>query len=1074
MDIINNYFELQATTNPNKIAVSIGGAQITYGMLHHKSNHLATQLQNIGLKPDTLIAICLERSIDQIIAMLSILKAGGAYVPLDPNQPPERLKTILNNSECSILITRKTYVNKTFKQYTGKIVVLNKRRKNIKTQPHNLHTSIKPNNLAYVIYTSGSTGAPKGVLIEHQSVVNYCQWLQQYANITPDLRIDGSANYCFDMAVTTTIAPLMLGATIIMCNDDVKKNPHIYLHYLQTNKINCIKITPSYFKELIREITASYIPLPDLQTIILGGENLQVADCRTWLKYYPQHTLYNEYGPTETTVAVTQQKITKHNIQLFQTYVPIGTPCNNITCSILDENMHPVSQNNSGELYISGICLARGYNNQPDLTSANFIKHNNNHLYKTGDLCRYLPDGSIECLGRIDNQIKIRGHRIELGEIEYHLKQHPQIKDAILYAYQSPSLNTEIIAYYILKDRRHKLSYKKLRTHLAKNVPDYMLPKAFVAINSFPLTANGKLDYKQLPNPTIDANYKAPTTNIEKKLLKIWSDELKIDSIGIYDNFYELGGHSLNSARIIQNIKLIFKKDINYKEFHHAANIANLSSIIKQKPRNKNKLISHKIDLKKIPLSDFQLLLWLSKTFIPKARKLNLIAVKRFEGEINLHHLNQAFADVLNKHPILSMRIATFYPAHIAQNIQKTSITETDLRGLESSQIEKILLNSTIQLTQYYPWPKNQPLARIRLFYLTDNSAEIQFCIPHLIADEISLNIFWQDLSNYYLEHQNLQKQTKKEIAHNIAFQTYIFEEQQHMQQNLQKDYLFWKSYLQNVSFLRIPQQYIVPNMQKHNLAYSTYYSFPASLLKQLEELCIENHLGLDHILCASISVMLQNTFQQQNNNILLNIVKSTRNNQKYDEAIGCFIKIDPISVEVPDDKNILTIAQQINQSMLQISNYTYTSNILKLACATNAESNLKHKMIKVLINTYNNVLKILALNYQSLPFSLNLNSYKFSNTFLIYINIWNNFIEKNQRTNLFNLKSQDLPVYKSDISQLDNLIDLSFLRDENQKDIYLVISSNLFPETRMQMAHEVMRLLHEISDKELRHAELL
>lgn len=434
---------------------------------------------------------------------------------------------------------------------------------------------------AYVIFTSGSTGKPKGVVIQHQSVLKYAHWFNEYTQLPNSQLIDHSSNYCFDMAITTTIIPLLLGHTIVLCPDDIKKNTRLYLNHLKKNAIQLIKITPSYLKELLREIGNHPVDLPDLKTIILGGENLSSADCAQWLTLYPNHQLYNEYGPTEATVGVTQQVINTSNIHDFDSLVPIGRPASHVRCYLLNEHQEEVDP---GELYLGGSALASGYLNDSVLTAKHFI-HSKTHgrLYKTGDLCHRLPNGSLECLGRIDGQFKIRGFRVEPGEIEFHLKQCPTIQDALVHMHPNQE---KLIAYCILQKPDETLDALRVRRYLQNHLPLYMIPQAFVSLPAFPLTANGKLNYKALPEPDLSSTlHVSPRTQLEETLQIIWGQELNLENISIENHFYELGGHSLNAARILSNINETLRIELKFEEFYRAETIAGLARFIQKNIR---------------------------------------------------------------------------------------------------------------------------------------------------------------------------------------------------------------------------------------------------------------------------------------------------------------------------------------------------------------------------------------------------------------------------------------------------------------------------------------------------------
>ena len=547
---LDGLFNEQVRRHSKAVAVICADQSLNYNELNQRANQIAHYLKSMGADVDSPVAICMERSIDLLIVIMGILKSGSAYLPLDPEHPDERLRYTLRDNQHPIIITSQAFKNR-FLDYTDKVIVLEAAESEIlKQSTQNLNSCSTPNSLAYIIYTSGSTGHPKGTLIEHRSVINYSQWFSQYSSCEPMQRIDFSSNYIFDMSITSSITALLNGLTIVICNDELKKDIRQYLRYLQDQQINLIKITPSYFKVLLHELNNKAIPLPHLKTIILGGENLQTIDCKAWLERYPHHTLHNEYGPTVATVAVSAFKVSADTIESLSTSVPIGTPGPHMRCYILNEQLKPCGIDEIGELYIGGLCLARGYLNQPVLTEQKFIKNpitqdKDKTLYKTGDLCKQLREGCIEYIDRIDHQLKIRGYRIEPGEIENTLISYPGIKEAIVLA-QKDNHSEKLIAYYMLHDDQQTPDISHLQQHLAQSLPQYMIPSAFVRIDALPLTTNGKLDRQALPIPrfTTTQHYTPPSSTLEKTLADIWSNELGLDLVGIDDHFFELGGHS--------------------------------------------------------------------------------------------------------------------------------------------------------------------------------------------------------------------------------------------------------------------------------------------------------------------------------------------------------------------------------------------------------------------------------------------------------------------------------------------------------------------------------------------------
>ena len=1070
---IHTLFEKHARLKPDTYAIMHNKKSLNYDELNKKANQLARYLLAKGLQPDTPIALCIERSFECLITMLAILKAGGGYLPIDASHPAERLLLILNDSNAPILITKSNLKEK-FKDYQGTLILLDQIKQIIAQEDsNNLNLDVKPQQIAYVIYTSGSTGKPKGVLIEHRSAVNYCFWFTDYCSLKKKQKVDFSSNHTFDMAITLSIAPLVLGLTIVICDDEVKKNVRHYLKHLKSSKINLIKLTPSYFKILIQEVKNEFINLPYLKTIILGGENLTTADCKSWLKLYPKHVLYNEYGPTETTVGISQFKICKKNVSNLGTNVPIGQIGYNTNFIILDANHTPVTPGETGELHVGGICLARGYLNQPELTTKQFITDpQHGRLYKTGDLCRQREDGILEYFGRIDSQVKIRGFRIDPEEVEKHLASFATIDSAVVLAQKDPLNEDRLVAYFTLKGTDTPPNVTQLREHLQNHLPEYMIPTAFININSFPLTSNGKLDKSLLPNSHLTASqqHKKPLTVLEKKLAEIWSEELGVKDIGVDDDFFELGGHSLSAARIISKINRSLKKDIALHDFYHATSIAKLVDVINKKKKRNKKLLARKLELfnklEDIPLCDFQFMLWISDTFESKAKKLNITCRKRLQGQLDIKALEFAFNAVLKKQEVLFYRILKFRPAQLLQKNLSFKITEINLKSLSEQDSEIELESSINQLIDFYPWPKESPLIIAKLFHLNNDEVELQICLPHIVSDDFSPQILLSELSQFYLLY-NRQPDTKAIKADN-NYKKYIFNEQYDMQQNIDRDTLFWRNYLKDASLFTISEKHIIKNMQSNNIAYSTYTQIPVSELNNLKQFCANHHISINDGLSAAVALALHRCSEIQEHKTTytyMNIVKSTRNSDTYDETIGCFLRLEPVKIALEKSPTLSTIAKQIHQSTIETSMYQQCPNLIKLSSVSTF--NQKRKIIKsflvnVFTSLYAKIFSLPEINRKILKLcSDRLNSFQRTTHFLININIHKNFISEphKNKTNLFGLDTTKINDHQYDLLKIDNMIDACFLRKEDGTP-FLVISANLKSNFRELIAKETISIL--------------
>lgn len=1078
-DTIHALFEAQVAKTPTITAIVHEHQTITYEELNKKTNQIARFLLEQRVKLNTQVALCMERSVDLLTSILAILKLGCAYIPLDSNHPEERLLYTLQDNNNPILITTSNFKNK-FVRYQKNLIIIDEVKSEINQQQSgNLNHPVSTHNLAYIIYTSGSTGKPKGVEIEHKNVINYTHWFANYSHCQPKQRIDFSSNTIVDMAITTSIVPLMLGLTVVICNEEIKKNARAYLKFIAENKIHSIKITPSYFKFLLQELRTHPIALPHLKNLTLGGENLSTTDCAFWLNLYPNHLLFNEYGPTEATVAVTQFTISKSNISSLGVSVPIGKPGQNIRCLILGEDKTPKKDGEIGELYIGGDCLARGYLHQPELTDNCFIQSaiDGERLYKTGDLAIRQKKGIFEFVGRIDNQVKIRGFRIDPNEIEKHLLNHPMIENCVVLGREDKTHEKRLIAYYLPKDKSSLVNALEMRDYLKQYLPDYMLPAAYVKIASFPLTPNGKLDHAALPIPQfiVSQNYQEPTSKLEKKLAEIWSNELKVKPIGKTDDFFELGGHSLAAARIVTQINDILGREIRLSDFYQATTIQQLANFIaqtrktsKENPDNSQHLPN---STKHLPLSDFQFILWLSTVLEKKARKINVVKRKQIKGQLDKKALNMAFAALLKKHVVLSFYFLKWRPVQIFQQNLTLQLQEKDLRILSTQEKEHILNQSINELRHYFPWPKNEPLLRAKLFYLANNDVELQIVIPHIISDDLSLDILLDDLSEFYLHYQEQPESIK--VYPDNRYTQYIFDEQFYFQEHWEKDFAFWQSYLNKSSLFSFPIKHVVKVKNPEDFFYTTYLKISAKKIGLLQQFCANHHLNINNSLCAAVVLAIYrccNTEEEkESQSIYVNIVKSTRDNPRYDHTLGCFLRLEPIKIELNGKTNFAQLLEQIHQAEMLTNPHQRCSNIVKFA---SIGRNLPQQRKTILPYLFSPLISLYLLLFPSPPFYrrlfklcsplISLKKLKKKNNFIINLNIQADFVEmrSKNKSSLFGLKTKKIKYHPEDLLKIDNFFDVCFQYSDQRNAHYLAISANLLPTFRESIAKEVLKIL--------------
>jgi len=593
---VHELFEAQAARIPDTVAVVFNDKQLTYRELNQRANRLAHRLQSLGVGPEVSVGICMERSLELVVAVLAVLKAGGAYVPLDPGYPKERLAFMLEDARASVLLTERLLAER-LPRHSSQVIFLD-------TDWHLTGQEIQENpasdvtaeNLAYVIYTSGSTGKPKAVAMAHGSLCNLIAW--QLRNFRPPVqaRTLQFASLSFDVSFQEIFTTWCSGGTLLLIPEELRRDTAGLLPYLRDNSVERLSL-PFVALQRLAEVADEETVVPaSLREVITAGEQLQITlPIVNWFSKLEDCPLHNQYGPSESHV-VTAFTLTSSPMD-WSTLPPIGRPIANSQTYLLDQRLNLVPIGIPGELYISGRCLARGYLNRPDLTAERFIPHPFSdepgaRMYRTGDLVRHLPDGNIEFLGRIDHQVKIRGFRIELGEIETVLAEHPAVRETVVLAREDvpagpsipPGTGKRLVAYVALNGDVPPFT-SELRSFLKEKLPEYMVPSAFVVLDRLPLNPSGKVDRIALPTPDqsrpeLQVSFVAPQTLAQQTIATIWAQLLKVDQIGIHDNFFDLGGHSLLATQVVSRMRTAFQVEFPLRALFEKPNIEELAKLV--------------------------------------------------------------------------------------------------------------------------------------------------------------------------------------------------------------------------------------------------------------------------------------------------------------------------------------------------------------------------------------------------------------------------------------------------------------------------------------------------------------
>ncbi|KAB8320091.1 hybrid non-ribosomal peptide synthetase/type I polyketide synthase [Tolypothrix campylonemoides VB511288] len=748
---IHQLFEEQVERTPHAVAVVYENQQLTYLELNCRANQLAHYLRSLGVGADVLVGICVERSVEMMVGLLGILKAGGAYVPLDPDYPTERLSFMLEDAQVGVLLTQQRLVDRLPEHGAQQVFLDTDWQVISQSSQDNLITNVQTSNLAYVIYTSGSTGRPKGTMILHQGVVNYLSWCTQAYAVVDGDGAPVQSSFAFDATITSLFSPLIVGKQVILLPE--QQEIEALCVVLQSRRqFSLVKLTPAHL-ELLNQLLPSQQAAAQTKALVIGGEALFGKTLHLWRQNAPNTRLINEYGPTETVVGCCFYEVT--NETSLAEGILIGRPIANTQIYILDSNLQPVPIGIPGELHIGGDGLARGYLNRPKLTLEKFIPNpfctdGHSRLYKTGDLARYLPDGNIEYLGRIDNQVKIRGFRIELGEIEAVLSQHPSVHSVVVIA-RVDNPGTQRLVAYIVPQQHTAPTISELRQFLKTKLPDYMVPSAIVFLEALPLTPNGKIDRRALPAPELDRElldkFVAPRTRIEEMLAHIWASVLKVERVGIHDNFFELGGDSILNIQTIARanqvgIVLSPKQLFMHQTISELAAVAGTTEAI---------VAEQGLVTGVTPLTPIQH--WFFEQNLPEPHHYNQSVFLEVSPDIQPDLLKQVVQQLLIHHDGLRLR---FVPSEFGWQQINTlpdeiiPLTVIDLSAIAADKQLSALESTANELQASLNLSKG-PMIQVALFNFGSNKpSRLLILIHHLAVDGVSWRILLEDLATAY------------------------------------------------------------------------------------------------------------------------------------------------------------------------------------------------------------------------------------------------------------------------------------------------------------------------------------
>lgn len=928
---LSRRFEMFASTQPDAIAADFGDQVLTYSELNIRANQLARVLLNNGIAKGQMIAICLQRSVDMLVGSLAILKAGGAYVPLDPDYPKDRLSFMLADIATPLVITQECYLD-VIADAGAQIICCDRDRELLLAESgENLTVDVDGEALAYVIYTSGSTGQPKGVPVPQYAVMRLVV-NTDYLDLGPSDRLLHASNVSFDAATFEIWGALLNGGRIIGVDKDTLLYPGKLASFIRHKKINTLFLTTALFNQIAREVPTAFAAM---RYVLFGGEACDPASIRAILDAGKPEHLLHVYGPTENTTFSTWYPIEKVTENALT--VPIGFPIANSTCYVLDKDREPVPMGVHGELYVGGDGLSYGYLKRQELTDERFVAHPFSEkpgalLYRTGDLVRYLPDGSIEFIGRIDHQVKIRGFRIELGEIEALLGKAPGLREAFVMVREDKPGIKNLVAYVV---GNAEVDLTAIRDFLKITLPAYMLPSAIIPLDALPLTPNGKIDRAALPaeNQERYAELIPPRNAIEQKIAAVWTELLGLEQIDVRDNFFEIGGHSLLATKVISRIRQEFAVELPLKTMFESPVLEDLSLTVSKASALSvgQAILPITVAPRDVPLqlSFAQERLWVLAQLEPENTAYNIVAAVRMSGALNVLALDQALIEIVNRHEVLRTTFSgrDGHPvqrvrAPFAFRLNITTLAEVlpklqesqDLQELQEREIQKVVLAQ-----RQTPFNlETGPMLRASLIRINENEHVAVIAMHHIASDGWSMGIFVRELGSLY---ESFSQGLTSSLPHlPLQYADFAVWQREWLQNDvLEMQLQYWRQKLASPPVLELPTDRPHPAHQTFNGA-EIRFELEQSLVTDLEKIGQRQGATLFMTLLAAFNVLLFRYTGQTD--ICIGSPIAGRRHHEIEGLIGFFVNTQVLRSDLANAPTFANLLKQVSATALEA--YTY------------------------------------------------------------------------------------------------------------------------------------------------------
>jgi amino acid adenylation domain-containing protein len=917
---VHAVFEAQAARTPDAAAVTFQDQSLTYGELNARANRIAHHLLRRGVESEVRVGLFLERGMDLVAAILGVLKAGGAYVPLDPSYPADRVAFVLSDAGVPVLLTQDALRDVLPAQDGIEIVSLDGSADAIAAESdENPQSGATPESLAYVIYTSGSTGTPKGALIEHRNVARLFTATDPWFGFDETNVWTLFHSSAFDFSVWEIWGALLYGGRLVVVPYLTSRDPDAFHALVQAEGVTVLNQTPSAFRQFMRADAERGGELA-LRNVIFGGEALEPASLREWVERRGanQPRLVNMYGITETTVHVTYRLLSREDV-FGGGGSPIGVRIPDLRLYVCDAHLRPLPVGVPGELYVGGAGVARGYLNRPELTAQRFVRSpfGAGTLYRTGDRVRWLADGTLEYLGRLDEQVKIRGFRIELGEIESALLDHAGVREAAVIVREDEPGDKRIVAYLV-----GDADAEALRAHLRQNLPEYMVPSAFVSVDVLPLTPNGKLDRKALPAPdfaSAEETYTAPRTPTEQVLAAVWAEVLRVERAGIHDSFFELGGHSLLATRVVSQIRDVFGVELPLRALFEGPTIAQLAEAVEELRRADLPRLPAIVPVERtdgLPLSFAQERLWFLDRLEPGSAFYNIPWALRLGGALDASALERALGEVVRRHESLRTTFAERddVPVQTIAPFAGFVLPVHDLSALPEAEREaEVRHRATEDAARPFDLAAG-PLFRAALLRLADDEHVLLACMHHIVSDGWSMSVLFYELKTLY---EGYVAGTDAPLpALPVQYADYAAWERTHLQgEALDRQLAWWKDQLAGApALLELPADHPRPAVQTYRGAFIPL-SFPPALVDRLQAVARHDGATLYMVVLGAFQALLAR--YAGSDDVVVGSPIAGRTRAEIEPLIGFFVNTLVLRTDLGGDPTFRELLRRVRTTTL-------------------------------------------------------------------------------------------------------------------------------------------------------------